>query len=130
MLRASVVETPLDRTTLPGVISRLPASILGYPSLSVRVLASTHVVIRAMISKRPLVWFLRVEIFSLISLHLNSTLLIEVIASLLHRPLYIDSGIVRVYVGGVLAYRHPLLDGWVEFGLELIHLKPLVGFKG
>ena len=85
-------------------MSQLPASIAGQPRSSVVVLAAMHVVVAVVVSRRPLVRFLRVEIFSLISLPLNSTLLVEVIASLLYHPLYIDGGIVQVHVGGVLAY--------------------------
>ena len=98
MLRALAVETPLDRATLPGVMPQLPASITGYPRPSVGVLASTHVVVGVMVSRGPLVRLLRVEALSLISLPLSSTLLIEVIVSLLHRPLYIDCGVVYVHV--------------------------------
>jgi len=43
-----------------------------------------HVVVGVMVSKRPLIRFLRVEVFSLISLPFDSTLLIKVIISLLH----------------------------------------------
>jgi len=68
------------------------------------VLASTHVVVGVMVSRMPLVRFLRVEVFLLISSPLNSTLLIEVIAFLFHCPLHIDGGIVQVHVEGVLAY--------------------------
>jgi len=55
ILRALAAETPLDRTTLPGVMSRLSASIAGYPRPSVRVLPSTCIVVGVMVPRRPLV---------------------------------------------------------------------------
>jgi len=130
MLRAPAAETPLDQIMLLGIMSWIPATIAGHPRSSVGVLASTHVVVKVMVFRRPLVRFLRVEVFSLISLPLNSTLLIEVIVSILHRPLYIHCGIVQVHVGGVMMHRHPFLDVGIELGLEPVHLEPLIGYEG
>ena len=104
MSRALAAKTPLDQMTLPGIMSHLPTSIARYPRSSVGVLVSTYVASGVVVSRRPLVRFLQVEVFSLISLPLNSTLLIEVIISLLHRPLYINCGIVQVYIRGVLTH--------------------------
>ena len=75
-------------------MSWLPASIVGHPRLNIGVLASTHIVVGVMGSWRPLAQFLRVEVFSLICLPLDSTLFIKVIVSLLHHPLYINYSIV------------------------------------
>jgi len=101
MFRTPTAEIPVGQTTLPGIMSRLPASIASHPRPSVGVLASTHMIFGVM--------------------------LIEVITSVLHRPLYIDSGIMQIHIGGVLVYRHPLLGGEVESDLEPVHLEPLVG---
>jgi len=94
MLKTLIAVAPLNRAAFQGVMPQLAAGIARHPRPIVGLLASTRVIVMIMIPRRSLIWTLRVEVFSLISLSLGSTLLIIIVVLFLHCSFHVHCGVV------------------------------------
>jgi len=93
-LRTPTGAVTLSRTTFLAVVPWLATGTAGHPRLIVGVLASTCVVVVVEVPRRPLVRALKVEVFSLIPLHLVPVLLIVIVVLLLHCHFHVHRGII------------------------------------
>ena len=93
-LRTPIAVALLNYTTFPGVMSSLATGIVGHPRPSVSLLASMSVVTMVVVPGRPLLWALRVDIFSIIHLSLIPMLVIVIVILFLHCPFQVHRSVM------------------------------------
>ena len=90
MLMTPTAVALFNQAAFLGVMFRRATSIAGHHRLIVRVLASMCIVVVVMVPERPVVWTLRVEVPSLISLPLDSLLFTEIVIPFFYRPFHLS----------------------------------------